>query len=166
MRYLWAFALCLLMSCGLREQGTAYDFYFIDDYFQNGGSTGDIFVAEQGYYPQELAEMTPASLLYHYISMEVESGMKSPFPTGTVLLSVEEGVSQGVLKISLSAEYGELTGVGRTVADYALLRTVCQLPDYHAVEIYVYGADYQQESPPVLREEDLFSLSLLPQEEE
>lgn len=75
------------------------------------------------------------------------SGPKSenlvnPFPEGTKLLSWRLHDNQ--LDLELSEEYGSLTGVDLTLADYCLTLTLCQLDGIDRVSLSVDGAAGQE----------------------
>ena len=83
--------------------------------------------------PAELASL----LLERLLEGPVEDSLRSTIPTGTALLSVQ--VHKGRATVDLSAPYGTLSGVGLTLADYAITLTLTQLEEVSSVEITVGG---------------------------
>lgn len=84
---------------------------------------------------QEMAEILMQELLKGPLS----DSLKSPIPLGTTLESLEIHGSQAV--VNLSAAYGGLSGVGLTLADYAVTLTLTQLPEIMSVKIMVRGKE-------------------------
>lgn len=83
-------------------------------------------------------------------------GLTSPIPEGTQLLgwSLEGSIAQ----VDLSGEYGRLSGVDLTLADYCITLTLTQLEGVDSVRITVEGAEVPGRAQRVLRESDvLFS---------
>lgn len=66
-----------------------------------------------------------------------DSGLISPIPAGTRLLGWH--LEDGLLQIDLSGEYGRLTGIDLTLADYCITLTLSQLPQVERVSITVNG---------------------------
>lgn len=65
--------------------------------------------------------------------------LTSPFPTGVSLLSWTQ--EDGRLILDLSEQYGGLSGVDLTVADYCITLTMCQVPGVESVSITVDGEE-------------------------
>lgn len=65
----------------------------------------------------------------------------NPFPEGTQLLNWK--LRDGQLDLELSEEYGSLTGVDLTLADYCLTLTLCQLDGVDRVCLTVAGTAVQ-----------------------
>lgn len=66
-----------------------------------------------------------------------DSGLTSPFPSGTRLLGWQ--ADDGLLWIDLSGEYGGLGGIRLTLADYCITMTLSQLSGVERVSITVNG---------------------------
>ena len=60
----------------------------------------------------------------------VEPGLTSPFPPGVSLRSWRQ--EEGRLTLDLSEQYGGLSGVDLTVADYCIALTLCQIPAHNS----------------------------------
>ena len=74
--------------------------------------------------------------------------LKSPFPKGTALLSLELKGSRAV--VDFSSAYGTLSGVALTLADQAVVLTLTQLPDILSVQITVRGRELAYRSEQIL----------------
>ncbi|MCI2057688.1 MAG: GerMN domain-containing protein [Oscillibacter sp.] len=65
--------------------------------------------------------------------------LKTPFPSGTQLLSVTLDGSRAL--VDLSAAYSMLSGVALTIADYCIVLTLTQLPGVYTVAVTVRGQE-------------------------
>lgn len=78
----------------------------------------------------------------------------SPFPqTGVRMLSWK--LEDGQLSLDLSEQYGELSGVDLTVADYCIALTLCQAEGVESVYITVAGEELPFRHSQQLRAEDV-----------
>lgn len=79
------------------------------------------------------AESVPALLEGLLSGLPADSGLVNPIPPGTrvVSWSVENRVAQ----VELSEDYGELSGIDLTIADYCITLTLCQLPGVDGVRV-------------------------------
>lgn len=68
-----------------------------------------------------------------------DDALKSPFPTGTQLLSVS--LRDGQATVDLSYSYSTLSGVALTIADYCVTLTLTQLPEIRSVSVTVRGQE-------------------------
>ena len=82
--------------------------------------------------------------------------LKSPFPKGTALLSADQKGTE--LRVDLSAAYSTLSGVGLSLADYALTLTLTQLPDVARVRITVAGRELDYRSRQVFLARDILTV--------
>lgn len=77
-----------------------------------------------------------------------DSGLTSPFPTGTRLLGWKLD-ADGLLWVDLSDDYGSLAGIRLTLADYCITMTLSQIPGVERVSVTVSGRQlsyrYRQE---------------------
>ena len=64
-----------------------------------------------------------------------QKGLVSPFPQGVTLVSWE--LSDGLLTLNLSEQYGGLADVSLTLADYCLVLTMSQLAGVESVQIHL-----------------------------
>lgn len=122
-------ALVLLGGCQApRERG---DFHL---YFQSAA-----YVAGPALTPQEFSPDPdlPAAeaLIAALLAGPSDATLLSPFPAGVSLRSWS--LTDGLLAINLSEEYGGLSGMALTMADYSIVLTLCQLPGVEGVSITV-----------------------------
>lgn len=99
------------------------------------------------------------TLIMALFSLETVYSKEPLFPPETSLLSFELQ-QNGTLLLRFSQEYGELSGIYRTTADYALTLTLTQLTSVTGVRISVFGEDSAPLSP-VLRSYDITSSDLV-----
>lgn len=123
-----------------------FQFYYVNDYH----STGRALKAIPRYLPETKDEIQWLTLMEAHLSFALEPDVHSPFPNGTRLLTTKEEIPQ-IADVYFSSEYGELSGIDKTMADYAVVETLCQLPTVTAVRIFVQG---KEEIPPILRSTD------------
>ena len=115
---------------GVRQEsdGSAYSLYFVERDLRSADG-GDALRSEErtledgGLSTEELA----AALVAELLKGPADPTLKSPFPKGTALLSAEQKGTE--LRVDLSAAYSTLSGVGLSLADYAITLTLTQLPD-------------------------------------
>lgn len=84
---------------------------------------------------QELATI----LIEKLLAGPADHTLRSPFPAGSTLLSLE--VDGGRAKVDMSPSYQTLSGIALTLADYAITLTLTQLPEISVVSITVYGQE-------------------------
>ena len=121
---------------GVRQEsdGSAYSLYFVERDLRSADG-GDALRSEErtledgGLSTEELA----AALVAELLKGPADPTLKSPFPKGTALLSAEQKGTE--LRVDLSAAYSTLSGVGLSLADYAITLTLTQLPDVARVRI-------------------------------
>lgn len=77
----------------------------------------------------------------------------SPFPSGVSLRFVI--VDGETVWVDFSEEYGELSGINLTLADYCIALTLCQLPEIENVKITVAGETVHNRNRQTLREGDV-----------
>lgn len=111
-------ALLLLGACGTQEQTEGMRLWFPVDLDAPRHSS-------QAVAWEDTAADTVETLVSELLSGPREDGLAKPFPEGTQLENwTLEG---GVLSLDFSEEYDALSGAGRTLADYCLTLTLCQL---------------------------------------
>ena len=136
---------------GVRQEsgGSAYALYFVERDLRSADG-GDALRSEErtledsGLSTEELAAALMTELL------------KSPFPKGTALLSAEQKGTE--LRVDLSAAYSTLSGVGLSLADYAITLTLTQLPDVARVRITVAGRELDYRSRQVFLARDILTV--------
>ena len=75
-----------------------------------------------------------------------QNGLVSPFPQGVTLLSWE--LSDGLLTLNLSEQYGGLADVSLALADYCLVLTMSQIAGVDSVQIRVRRPHLPLPQPP------------------
>lgn len=146
-----ACALALLLSgCAFQrareESEGGYAVYFATA--ASGG--GPAVESERRELP---AEADPAeALLAALFSGPLSETLRSPFPQGVHVLSVER--DKRALTVDLSERYGGLSGAELTVADYCIALTLCQLPGVDAVSVTVEGEPIPFRNRQLLRTGD------------
>lgn len=138
--------LVLLGSCSAPPAGRGdYQLYFTSTAVQ-----GPALLSE----PYEGQE-TPgaAELLAALLDGPTQEGHASPFPPGVTLR--EWRLEEGVLTVNLSEQYGGLTDISLTLADYCIVLTLGQLEGVEAVEITVADRTVGYRSHPLLRPDEV-----------
>lgn len=127
--------LLLLPGCGADKpgdkDGTAYSVYFLANTLQSSA-----LQSEERRIPED---SDPAEgLLRALLSGPSSSELTSPIPAGTRLRGLDLD-KDGTLTVDLSEQYGGLSGVDLTLADYCIALTLCALPGVESVSITVEG---------------------------
>ena len=130
-------AALLLSACTLADSGVetqpqgAYRVYY--------AVTGEqsTVQAVDWEYRVPTGEGTAAELAELVLSQPETTGLASPAPSGTRLLSCQQ--EEGQLRLDLSEQYGGLSGVELTVANACLTLTLCQLEGVEEVYVTVEG---------------------------
>lgn len=89
--------------------------------------------AALGSCPYEGEDSVPALLSALLAGPPADSGLESQIPQGARM--VNWSVENRVALVKLSEEYNALTGIDRTIADYCIVLTLCQLPDVDGVRL-------------------------------
>lgn len=88
------------------------------------------------------------------LSGPISGELSTPFPKG--VQQVEPPVIEdGVCRVNLSEQYGGLSGIDLTVADYCITLTLCQVPGVDGVTIDVEGAPIPYRDHQVLQASDV-----------
>lgn len=128
-----ALALCCAACGGTPSQtGTEYRLYTV----QTETVTGSVFSAEESIRVDEVSDEEAAEVLVNALLAGTEQA-PSLFPARTRLLSCS--ISNRILTLSFSEEYGQLGGLALTEAEYALTLTLCQLPGVDGVRVLLEG---------------------------
>ena len=136
--------LLLLGSCSTAAVKGGYQLYFA-----SGLEDGSAILSEP--YQGE-ADPGPRELMEALLSGPTEEELNSPFPSGVSLRSW--GLEEGVLVLNLSEQYGGLTDISLTVADYCIVLTMSQLDGVEAVEINVAGQPVSYRNHQILTREE------------
>lgn len=146
--------LCLVLAVALGcrtavDSGAdpdAYDLYFREADLESVPG-GDVLRAEKVALPADVrdsAEKTAEALVTRLLAGPVDETLRSPFPAGTMLVSLE--VENGRAKVDLTSAYRNLSGVALTLADYAIALTLTQLPEIAVVNVTVRGQNLSYRS--------------------
>jgi spore germination protein GerM len=120
-----------LCACSAKqEQRSAYVLYFpVSRDVQHGPALETQPIVRE----KDAPPPTPEALIQALLAGPTQEGLMTPFPKGTVLLSLaREG---GAFSIRLSEPYSGLTDISLTLADYAIVLTLAQLEGVETVEI-------------------------------
>lgn len=153
----WLMGIFCLLSLGsgcqlhLPSAENAYQFYYVNDY----SSTGEALIGVTRYLADKQGDISAKTLLEAHMNYGKEADVRSPYPSGTTLYRVEEEGS--LAQVFFSPEYGELAGIDKTVADFAVVETLCQLARFDTVRIFV--ASETQGERELLQTEDRMLLS-------
>ena len=131
--------LLVLSGCGSSRNGEGYQLYFQTD---PQASTHGAAISSQN-YPNK-GEPGVEELFYALMAGPTQSGLVSPFPQGVTLVSWE--LSDGLLTLNLSEQYGGLADVSLTLADYCLVLTMSQIAGVESVQIQSDGHTYHSRS--------------------
>ena len=144
-------ALVLLAACGGREDRAEQDFVL---YYLLEGEPVHGSALDWEPYPGE-ADPGPEELLTALLAGPTQEGLTSPFPRGVSLLSWDwDEEEPGVLRITLSEQYGALTDISLTLADYCIVLTLSQLEEVEGVEIRSGGHSAGYRSHQTLRADE------------
>lgn len=120
-------------------------------YAADGQHSSSPAVDFEYYVPPEGDDLV-RSLLSAALSQPEEEGLVSPYPAGVSLRSTQ--LKDGVLYLDMSEQYGELSGVDLTIANYCLVLTLSQAEEVEALRITVEGQELPYFSNKELRAED------------
>ena len=161
--------LCGLMllsmaACGRTrpEETPSYDLYFMEADLKEATGRGALR-AETAYLPElEGAdpEETAKGLMEALLQGPLDGTLTSPIPVGTNLLSLK--LEGGRAVVDLTASYGSLSGVGLTLADYAVALTLTQVPEIGSVKITVRGQELAYRDRQIFLSRDVL---LVPEED-
>ena len=145
-------ALLLLWAAGCASSGGEQPEYVLYFTVSRETANGPALAAEP-YVPEEGASgaPSPGDLVEALLAGPREEGHRSPFPRGVSLQGWEwDGERPGGLRIYLSEQYGGLTDISLTLADYAIVLTLSQLAGVETVEILSEGHTANYRSHQVL----------------
>lgn len=155
LRVLCALGVILLCACSQKTESSAeYYLYFLPASSASYGSA----LATQ---PWE-GSGTPLNeeLMQDLLDGPTQDGLRSPFPRGLTLQSLEaEG---NTIHITLSDHYSGLTDMSQTLADACIVMTLCQLTGVEAVEISTDGFWASRPASHIVSPEEMELDALLP----
>lgn len=94
------------------------------------------------------ADPTAEELIGALLAGPSSEMLSSPFPPGLSLRACR--LEDGLLSIDFSEQYGGLSAVSLTLADYALVLTLCQLEEVDSLSITVSGRPLPYRSHHIL----------------
>ena len=164
-RALCALLLILLPLTGCRREEpvrTAYQLYFQEaDLTYSAGESP--FRTETVYLYDAETDTAPrlaAALVGELLKGPADETLRSAFPAGTTLLSLE--LEGDRARVDLSPSYESLSGVALTLADSALAMTLSQVPEISSVQITARGRELAYRERQVLNIRDIL---LTPEED-
>ena len=139
----------LILLCSCASVGA--DGHTVQVYFTGGSQmkSGSMLIPED--VKTESEDLLDAALKHLFTGPDSPS-LSSPFPENTHAVSYS--VENGMLNLEVSPEYRELSGIDKTLADYAITLTACSVPEIFSVTIRV--ADTSLVTGP-LKAEDIIS---------
>ncbi len=142
-----ALLLSLVSACsfGVPEEREPLRLWFVSDSADKTLSLGtEIYTGE---------ESIPALLAALLAGPAMDRELRSPIPEGTRVLAWR--LDGDLAWVDLSGEYGRLTGLDLTLADYSIVLALTQLDQIRRVRITVEGKDHRYRSKQVLSREDV-----------
>ena len=131
--------LLVLSGCGASRSGEGFQLYFQTDPESSAHGTA---ISSQPYSGK--GEPGVEELFAALMNGPTHKGLISPFPQGLSLVSWE--LSDGLLTLNLSEQYGGLADVSLTLADYCLVLTMSQIAGVESVQIQSDGHTYHSRS--------------------
>ena len=162
MCFLLSAALLFTVGCAQEseEKAEGYDLYFLEAEPEMGGGA---LQTEKAYLPEledASPEETAKGLMEALLQGPLDGTLTSPIPVGTNLLSLK--LEGGRAVVDLTASYGSLSGVGLTLADYAVALTLTQVPEIGSVKITVRGQELAYRDRQIFLSRDVL---LVPEED-
>lgn len=146
----------LLSACAYRSQVTeeeGYALYYLAD---EGSACGQDAIAASvtRYVPEETmdTEECARALVEALLASPDDASLRAPAPSGTVLQALT--ISGRRAQIDFSAQYGRLSGIDLSLADYCFTLTLTQLPNVNAVSITANGRELPYRKTQVLLSAD------------
>lgn len=150
--------LLALTACKTSFKNGGYQLYFRVD---PESATHGAAISSQAYPGKE--EPGVEELFSALMNGPTQKGLVSPFPQGVTLVSWE--LSDGLLTLNLSEQYGGLADVSLTLADYCLVLTMSQLAGVESVQIQSDGHTYHSRShQSMTAQEAILDPTLLPEQ--
>lgn len=147
------FVLFLLAACGegreRAEEGGVQLWFAADDRMPDYGH-GPALDSQ----PFEgAASPEPEELLAALLAGPTQEGLRSPFPRGVTLRQCQwDEERPGVLLVNMSEQYGALTDVSLSLADYCIVLTLSQVEGVEEVEITAEGRRVSYRSHQLMNE--------------
>ena len=141
--------LLLLTACAAPspQQSSPYQLYFLSS-LDHGPA-----ILTQPYTDSD--HPTPEQLIQSLLSGPREDGLLHPFPQGVTLRRLTRNDDH--ITVDFSEQYGGLSDISLTLADYCVVLTLCQLEGVDSVEITVSGKPLSYRSHQILTREETLS---------
>ena len=125
-------------------------------YFLNGGDVLQSGALQPEAYPfAGEGEPKPEELIRALLKGPRSEQLKSPFPKGVSFQWCRwDENREGHIRVGLSEQYGGLTDIDLTLADYSIVLTLGQLENVKSVEIVASGQKVNSRSHQVLTVEE------------
>lgn len=131
--------LLVLPGCRTSRNGEGFQLYFRTD---PEATSHGAAISSQPYSGK--GEPGVEELFSALMNGPTQKGLVSPFPQGVTLVSWE--LSDGLLTLNLSEQYGGLADISLTLADYCLVLTMSQIAGVESVQIQSDGHTYHSRS--------------------
>ena len=132
-------SLCLLSGCAAVGSAGEKDglrlYYAAALETHRGGDAIDSVTVTWDRLPEEDKAAQAEAVLSLLLGACQEKGFRSPIPAGTTLRSVT--IKGGTAWVDFSGNYGQLSGMALTIADYCVTLSLTQLEGIYAVRITV-----------------------------
>ena len=153
---LLAIVIAVGSGCVGKQTQPSYQLYFLSSSSDHGPALGtEPYVGTAGVLSQETQEPTPGELIQGLLGGPKTEGLTSPFPKGLTFQWWEwDSEKSGNLRVGLSEQYGGLTDIALTLADYCIVLTLSQLEGVESVEIVSEGHTANYRSHSILRAEE------------
>ena len=149
--------LLVLSGCGTSRNGEGFQLYFQTD---PEAATHGAAISSQPYSGK--GEPGVEELFSALMNGPTQKGLVSPFPQGVTLVSWE--LSDGLLTLNLSEQYGGLADISLTLADYCLVLTLSQVEGVDTVQIQSAGHTYHSRSHQTMKADEVLTDQSLPEE--
>ncbi len=134
MKKVWLLLLPLLLLCGCshKSEEGGVSFYYLAAEVEIG-STSELFQTEL----RQMDETRPwKERVQLYLTGPVDENLRNPFPRNVTVRSATLREKEQVLELTLSQEYAQLTGIGRTLANACLTLTLTEYASVERIELH------------------------------
>ena len=149
-----AVLLALLSGCGAGGESSALLYFCTDPDVHHGPAIQS--QPYEGTSAPGVEELVDAML-----AGPTQDGLISPFPQGLSLQSWD--LEDGLLTLNFSEQYGGLTDISLTLADYCLVLTLSQVEGVDTVQIQSAGHTYHSRSHQTLKADEVLLDQSLPE---
>lgn len=146
---------CVSCQRNRDEQEAEYKLYFAVSSDVSHGAA----LETEPYQGTQEGEPTPGDLLRALLDGPQTEGLVSAFPRGVALMEwTWDEEENGNVQVKLSEQYGGLTDISLTLADYSIVLTLAQIEGVESVEITSVGhtANYRSHQTMLAEEAVLY----------